>query len=127
VISGVHTILYAHDADAARAFFSEALGLESVDAGHGWLIFALPPGELACHPDAAPADQGSQGRVELYLMCTDIGEARRRLEARGVEFMAPVSDQGWGLLTTIRVPGFGALGLYEPRHPSPLGPPRSPA
>jgi catechol 2,3-dioxygenase-like lactoylglutathione lyase family enzyme len=116
MIAGAHTILYAHDADAARGFFRDVLGMDSVDAGHGWLIFELPPGELACHPTEGRPGQ----RTELYLMCQDVEATRAELESRGVEFVAPVSDEGFGRLTRFRVPGFGELGLYEPRHPSPL-------
>jgi len=116
VIAGVHTILYAHDAETARAFFRDVLGLDFVDARGGWLIFALPPGELACHP----AEGSGQGGTELFLMCRDVEVTRRELEAKGVEFVAPISDEGWGLITRLKVPGFGELGLYEPRHPSPL-------
>jgi predicted enzyme related to lactoylglutathione lyase len=115
MIAAVHTILHAHDAEAARAFFRDVLRLDSVDAGDGWLIFALPPTELACHP-GGPED----GRSELYLMCTDVEATRRELEAAGVEFVAPVTDQRWGLVTRFRAPGYGELGLYEPRHASPL-------
>jgi catechol 2,3-dioxygenase-like lactoylglutathione lyase family enzyme len=106
--------LYAQDPDQARGFFQDVLGLESVDAGGGWLIFALPPAELACHP----AQHG--GGAELYLMCTELENTCVALEEAGVEFAAPVTDQGWGLVTRVKVPGFGELGLYEPRHPSPL-------
>jgi hypothetical protein len=115
MIAGAHTILFAPDADAARSFLREVLELDAVDAGGGWLIFALPPGELACHP----AD-GEEARSELYLMCEDVEAARAELEGRGVEFTAPVSEEPWGRLTRLRVPGYGELGLYEPRHPSPL-------
>jgi catechol 2,3-dioxygenase-like lactoylglutathione lyase family enzyme len=118
VIAGAHTILFAEDAEAARAFFRDVLELEAVDAGGGWLIFALPPGELACHPTGAGVAGG--GRAELYLMCTDVVETRRELEAKGVEFVGEVTDEGFGVLTRLRVPGYGELGLYEPRHPSPL-------
>ncbi len=114
MIAGAHTILYAHDADAARAFMRDVLGLASVDAGDGWLIFALPPGELACHPLAQPGP----GHAELNLMCDDVHETRRELEAKGVQFSEPVRNQGWGLLTHLDVPGYGPLGLYQPRHPS---------
>jgi catechol 2,3-dioxygenase-like lactoylglutathione lyase family enzyme len=117
MIGGAHTILYAHDPGATRAFFRDVLGFDSVDGGGGWLIFALPPGELACHP-AGAAPTG--GATELFLMCHDVEATRRDLEAKGVEFVAPVTDQGWGRLTRLRVPGFGELGLYEPRHASPL-------
>jgi catechol 2,3-dioxygenase-like lactoylglutathione lyase family enzyme len=120
MIAAVHTVLYAHDAEAARAFFGDVLGMDSVDAGDGWLIFALPSAELACHPGAALVDGREDGRAELFLMCTDVEATRRDLEDRGVEFVRPVTDQGYGLVTRFRVPGYGELGLYEPRHPSPL-------
>jgi catechol 2,3-dioxygenase-like lactoylglutathione lyase family enzyme len=120
MIAAVHTVLYAHDADAARAFFREVLGMDSVDAGDGWLIFALPSAELACHPGAGLIAGREEGRSELFLMCTDVEATRRELEHRGVHFVAPVSDQGYGLVTRFRVPGYGELGLYEPRHASPL-------
>jgi len=117
MITGVHAIVFGTDAEAVRAFFRDVLELPSVDAGGGWLIFALPPAELAAHP--AEAD----GRHELYLMCDDIHATIAELEAKGVEFAGPVQDQGFGLLTSLRVPGGGELGLYEPRHPTPLSPP----
>ncbi len=113
MISGAHTIVYADDAEAARAFFRDVLGFEAVDAGDGWLIFALPPGELAVHPGPEP------GRHELFFMCDDIEATVAELRGRGVE-PAPISDEGWGLLTRFAVPGAGEIGLYEPRHPSPL-------
>ncbi|HYW26366.1 MAG TPA: VOC family protein [Terriglobales bacterium] len=116
MIGGVHTILYARDPEAARAFFRDVLGLDAVDAGGGWLIFALPPGELACHP----AEGAEQGTAELFLMCEDLEATRRELEAKGVEFVEPVTDAGFGRLTRLQVPGFGSLGLYQPRHASPL-------
>ena len=120
MIAGVHTILYAHDAVAARAFFRDVLELECLDEGDGWLYFVLPPGELACHPGPGVIAGREQGRTELFLMCTDVAATRRELEAKGVEFVAPVTDEGYGLMTRLRVPGFGELGLYEPRHASPL-------
>jgi len=113
VITGAHAIVYSRDADADRAFFRDVLGFPSVDAGGGWLIFALPPAELAAHP----ADAG--GRHELYLMCDQIESTVADLKAKGVEFTAPVSDEGFGLLTSLKLPGGGELGLYEPRHPIP--------
>jgi predicted enzyme related to lactoylglutathione lyase len=116
VITGTHAIVFAEDAHAARAFFDEVLGLRAVDAGRGWLIFALPPAELACHP-TSPDDSG---RHELYLMCDDVDATVADLEAKGVEFVAPISDQGFGRMTRMRVPGGGELGLYQPTHPSPL-------
>ena len=120
MIAGTHTILYAHDAEAARAFFRDVLDLEFLDGGDGWLYFVLPPGELACHPGPGIVAGREEGRSELYLMCDDIEATKGELEAKGVEFVEPVSDEGWGLLTRLKVPGFGGIGLYEPRHPSPL-------
>jgi catechol 2,3-dioxygenase-like lactoylglutathione lyase family enzyme len=113
MITGAHAIVYSSDADADRAFFRDVLGFPSVDAGGGWLIFALPPAELAAHP----AEQS--GRHELYLMCDDVEATVAELELKGVEFSGPVSEQGFGLLTAIKLPGGGELGLYEPRHPVP--------
>ena len=117
MITGVHAIVYSADADAVRAFLRDVLELPSVDAGGGWLIFALPPAELAAHP----AEES--GRHELYLMCDDIQTTIAELEAKGVEFTGPVSEARFGLITSMRVPGGGELGLYEPRHPTPLSPP----
>jgi catechol 2,3-dioxygenase-like lactoylglutathione lyase family enzyme len=113
MISAVHSILYADDAAAARAFFRDVLELENVDAHGGWLIFRLPPGELGIHP----AEEGAtNGTHELYLMCDDIERTAADLRAKGVEFTSPISDRGFGLLTTLMVPGAGELGLYEPKH-----------
>jgi len=114
MITGVHAIVFGEDAEANRAFLRDVLGLSFVDAGGGWLIFALPPAELAAHP----AEGGS--RCELYLMCDDIGSTVEELSERGAELSGPVKDQGWGLVTALRLPGGGELGLYEPRHASPL-------
>jgi catechol 2,3-dioxygenase-like lactoylglutathione lyase family enzyme len=114
MITGAHAIVYTQDAQADRAFFRDVLGFDSVDAGDGWLIFALPPAELAVHP----ADTG--GRHELYLMCADVHATVRELAAKGAVFAREVSDEGFGLLTAIALPGGGEVGLYEPRHPSPL-------
>ena len=110
-------MIFTQDAEALRAFLRDVLGLASVDAGGGWLIFALPPAELAGHP----ADEGDRHR--LYLMCDDVRATVAELEGRGVEFTGPVSDEGFGLMTAMRLPGAGELGLYEPRHASPLWPP----
>jgi catechol 2,3-dioxygenase-like lactoylglutathione lyase family enzyme len=113
MITGAHAIVYTKDADAVRAFFRDVLEFRSVDAGGGWLIFALPPAELAAHP----TDEA--GRHELYLMCDDIQATVDELERKGVELSRPVSDEGFGLMTAINLPGGGELGLYEPRHPTP--------
>jgi predicted enzyme related to lactoylglutathione lyase len=116
VISGVHGVIFTKDAEGLRAFLRDVLEFSSVDAGGGWLIFALPPAELAAHPTEA------DGHHELYLMCDDIEATKESLEAKGVEFTGPVSDAGFGLMTAMKVPGGGELALYEPRHPSPLLP-----
>jgi catechol 2,3-dioxygenase-like lactoylglutathione lyase family enzyme len=113
MINAVHTILFARDAEATRAFFADVLELDSVDAGDGWLIFALPPAEVAVHPAA------EGGGHALYLMTDDLDVTIVRLREQGVELAAEPSDQGWGVLASIDVPGFGPLGLYEPRHPVP--------
>ena len=118
MIAGAHTIIYADDAEAARAFFRDVFGWPHVDAHDGWLIFALPPGELAVHP--GPGWSGQVGQHELFLMCHDVERTVEELEAKGVEFVAPVTDEGFGLMTRFKIPGAGEIGLYEPRHPSPL-------
>jgi catechol 2,3-dioxygenase-like lactoylglutathione lyase family enzyme len=118
VIAGAHTLLYAEDADAARVFFRDVLGFPWVDNSGGWLIFALPPSELGIHP--TPGSSGKPGQHELSLMCHDIRATVSELEAKGVEFVGGIDDQGYGLVTTFKVPGFGELQLYEPRHKSPL-------
>jgi catechol 2,3-dioxygenase-like lactoylglutathione lyase family enzyme len=110
MITGAHAILYSRDADADRAFLRDVLGLRGVDAGGGWLIFALPPSEVAVHPA-----EGSD-RHELYLMVDDVAALVRALKRRRVR-CSPVTDQRWGLLTTVTLPGGGELGIYEPRHP----------
>lgn len=111
MIGGMHTILYSKNAEAVRAFFKDVLEFPSVDAGHGWLIFATPPAEIAVHPTEGP------GFAELYLMCEDLESTMEALKARGVEFPTPVSEQRWGLLTHLTLPDGELLGLYEPRHP----------
>ena len=114
MITGVHAVVFTTDADADRVFFRDVLELASVDAGDGWLIFALPPAELAAHPAEA------NGRHELYLMCDDVGATVAELSARGAVIAGPIKDERFGLVTAIRLPGGGKLGLYEPRHRSPL-------
>jgi hypothetical protein len=112
VITGAHAIIYSRDADGVPAFLENMLELPSVDTGHGWLIFALPPAEIAAHPtDGA-------GHHELYLMCDDIHATVAELEAKGVEFSRPIAEERWGLVTATALPGGSELGLYEPRHPA---------
>ena len=114
MITGVHAIVYSEQAQAAREFFRDLLGWESVDAGVGWLIFALPPAELAVHPAAGP------DRHELYLMCDDLDATLEELRSKGVEMVEDVSEQRWGRTTAIGIPGGGRIALYEPAHASPL-------
>jgi catechol 2,3-dioxygenase-like lactoylglutathione lyase family enzyme len=118
VIAGAHTIIFAEDAEAARTFFRDVLGFAHVDDGEGWLIFALPPGELAVHP--GPGWGRAVAQHELFFMCHDIERTVDELRRKGVEFVAPITDEGYGLLTRLRIPGAGEIGLYEPRHASPL-------
>ena len=116
MITGMHAIVFSPQAERVRAFFTDVLGLSSADAGGGWLIFALPPAELAVHP----AD--GESHHELYLMCDNIQETLAELTARGAEMARDVSDQGWGLLAAIRLPDGSEPPIYEPRHPSPPRP-----
>jgi catechol 2,3-dioxygenase-like lactoylglutathione lyase family enzyme len=110
MITGSHVIVYSRDADADRAFLRDVLHYPRVDAGGGWLIFKLPPSEVAVHPT------DGESAHELYLMCDDVNATVEQLKAKGVS-CGEVSDEGWGLLTSIRLPGGGELGLYQPRHP----------
>jgi hypothetical protein len=112
VITGVHAIVFSPEAEKVRAFFADVLQLPSVDAGGGWLIFALPPAELAVHP----ADGAT--RHELYLICDDIQATLADLRGKGVEVAQDVSDQGWGLLASVRLPDGSEFPLYQPRHPT---------
>jgi catechol 2,3-dioxygenase-like lactoylglutathione lyase family enzyme len=113
VIFGAHVIIYSRDAEADRAFLGEVLGYRSVDAGHGWLIFELPPAEAAVHP--------SEGEVphELFLMSDDLAADMAVLAERGVT-CDEVEEARWGSLTHFTLPGGSQVGLYHPRHPSPL-------
>lgn len=118
MIAGGHVIIYAKDAERARAFIRDVLGFDSVDAGGGWLIFALPPTELAVHPGAA----GGPGAAhhELFLMCHDLQSAVAELEHKGIKFTSPITEARFGLMTRFKIPGAGEIGLYQPKHPSPL-------
>jgi hypothetical protein len=112
VITGAHVILYSGDAEADRAFLARLLGRPGVDAGGGWLITQLPPGEVAVHP------AGTSGAVELYLACDDVETTVAELAARGIAVDGGISEQRWGRVTTVPLPGGGRVGLYEPRHPT---------
>jgi catechol 2,3-dioxygenase-like lactoylglutathione lyase family enzyme len=110
MISGAHVIIYSRDAEADREFFRNVLKFPHVDAGDGWLIFALPPAELAVHPAR------KNGSVELYLMCDDIRATIKALEKKKVECSTP-DGQEWGTIVRVRLPSGGKLGLYQPKHP----------
>src|SRR3954470_14827025 len=111
MINGSHVIVFSQDAEADRAFFADVLGQPHVDAGGGWLIFKLPPAEVAMHPaDGPPAH-------ELYFMCDNLDETMQELQAKGAEFTGGISEERWGRLTRLRLPGGGDVGLYQPRHP----------
>jgi hypothetical protein len=113
MIFGAHVIVYSKDAAADRAFLRDILEFPSVDAGHGWLIFALPPGEAAVHP----ADENQ--RPELYLMCDDLRAQISVLETKGVR-CSDIQEARWGSVTKILLPGGGEIGLYQPKHPTAL-------
>jgi hypothetical protein len=117
MIIGAHSIIYSQSPDADRAFLRDVLGLPSVDVGAGWLIFGLPPAEVAVHPSH------KNDIHELYLMCDDVAALIAELDQRKVR-CGPVQDQGWGLLTEVTLPGGGKLGIYQPRHarPKPMRP-----
>jgi catechol 2,3-dioxygenase-like lactoylglutathione lyase family enzyme len=113
MIFGSHVIVYSKDAEADRAFFRDVLDFPSVDAGHGWLIFALPPSELAVHPSE------ESGKQELYLMCEDLKTEIATLREKGVS-CSEVHEERWGSVTKIPLPGGGVGGLYQPKHPTAL-------
>src|SRR5437763_17051296 len=112
MINGTHVILYSADAEADRVFMRDVLGFAGVDADGGWLIFKLPPAEIAVQPTDGP------GKHEFYLMCDDIEKTLADLTARGVTISHPASDQGWGLLASIKLPSRSGLSNYRPRHPT---------
>jgi len=124
MITGAHVLLYSNDPEADRAFFRDVLGFLSVDAGHGWLIFKLPPAEAALHPTDGDPAEGHAGHAmlgaELYLMCDDLHASIQSLAARNVVCTA-IDKAAWGIKTTIRLPSGGAIGLYQPAHPTALG------
>jgi catechol 2,3-dioxygenase-like lactoylglutathione lyase family enzyme len=124
MIFGAHVIVYSRDAAADRAFMRDILGFPFVDAGHGWLIFALPPAEVAVHPAAeagetAGGEAGEKDRHELYLMCQDLSEELSALAKKNVT-CSTVQEARWGSIAKIRLPGGGEVGLYQPRHPTAL-------
>jgi hypothetical protein len=116
MINGAHCIIYSKDPDADRAFFRDVLKLPGVDVGGGWLIFGLPPSEVAVHPST------KNNLHELYLMCEDVDEFVAQMKKHGI-VCVPVQNAGWGLLTELTLPGGGKLGVYEPRHARPKAAP----
>jgi catechol 2,3-dioxygenase-like lactoylglutathione lyase family enzyme len=123
MIIGVHVLLYSEKPEADRAFFRDVLGFPSVDAGEGWLIFALPPAEAAFHPADGHEAQRHGGRdlqgAVLYLMCDDLPTMIKSLQKRKIS-CSPVEKAPWGTKTTVRLPSGGEIGLYQPTHPTAL-------
>jgi catechol 2,3-dioxygenase-like lactoylglutathione lyase family enzyme len=111
MFNGTHVILYSRNAEADREFIRDRLGFKFVDAGGGWLIFKLPPSEIAVHPTEGEPE------VELYLMCDDIRTRLAELAGAGVEIAEPMTEQSWGTLAKVRLPSGASLPIYEPRHP----------
>ena len=114
MISGAHVIVYSKNAEADRAFLRDVLGFKSVDAGYGWLIFSLPPAEVAFHPS------DDNGVHELYLLCDDLKAEMASLAKKNVK-CSKVEEARWGSVTKIALPGGGRVGLYQPKHPTALG------
>jgi catechol 2,3-dioxygenase-like lactoylglutathione lyase family enzyme len=114
MITGAHVIIYSKDPEKDRAFFRNVLEFSAVDAGQGWLIFALPPAEAAFHPSE------KNDLHELYFMCDDLKATMASLQEKKVEY-GPVKEERWGSLTTILLPGGGKVGLYQPKHPTAIG------
>jgi hypothetical protein len=112
MLTGAHTIIYSTNPDADRRFLREVIGLPHVDVGHGWLIFGLPPSEIAVHPGE------KNGAHELYFMCDDVEVFVAAMKAHDVD-CGPVQNQGWGMVTQLTLPGGGTLGVYQPRHARP--------
>lgn len=123
MINGAHFLLYSKDSEADRAFLRDVLKLRSVDAGRGWLIFALPPSEVAVHPSSGdsvpPNGEDSVVGAALYLMCDDLSSTLKELRAKKVRF-APVEEAQWGTVTTFPLPSGARVGLYQPKHPTAL-------
>lgn len=122
MITAVHTLVYAEDPDAARAFFRDVLRMPGTDTGGGWLIFRTGPGELAVHPSSW-THEGRTGstdqRFDVSLMCDDLAATMAELAGRGAEFAGEVQDQGWGVAVRLKVPGAGEMTLYQPRYDPP--------
>ena len=122
MITALHTLVYADDPDAARAFFRDVLGFPATDTGGGWLIFKTGPSELGVHPSSWEY-QGHSGsteqRFDVSLMCDDLEKTKAELAAKGAEFVGDVADEGWGITTQLKVPGAGEIMLYQPKYDPP--------
>jgi len=118
MITAVHTLIYAEDPDAARAFFRDVLGFPAADTGGGWLIFKTGPSELGVHPDRWPGG-GTEQQFDVSLMCDDLDATMAELTAKGAEFAGGVQDRGFGITTRLKVPGAGEITLYQPRYDPP--------
>lgn len=114
MINGAHVVIYSKNPEADRAFFRDVLGFHSVDAGHGWLIFAMPPLEAAFH-------DADKNQHELYFMCDEIDATLKDLKTKTVE-VSKIKEERWGRLATFTLPGGGRIGIYQPKHASPLRP-----
>ena len=115
MITGVHALIYTKQAEQVREFFKKTLKFPTVDAGRGWLLFALPPAEMGIHPTE------KDGSYDLYLMCDDIEKTVRDLTKAGARFPRGITTAGWGRVTAIELPGGLEMGLYEARHPTAIG------
>ena len=115
MITGTHALIHSDHAEEIRGFFRDVLKFPAVDAGHGWLIFSLPPAEIGMHPAE------KESHYELYLLCDDIHTTVSDLESRGAKFSSPITDARFGFVTSLTLPGGAELGLYQPKHP--LAPP----
>ena len=116
-ITGIHTLLYTSEPEAVREILRDVFGWKHVDAGEGWLIFALPPAEMGVHPAEGPAFEGGVRHL-ISLMCDDLTATIAELRDRGLEIRGEPSDQGYGIVTTVVLPGDLHVQLYEPRHPT---------
>lgn len=120
MITAIHTLVYADDAEAARAFFRDVIGWQHVDAHDGWLIFKTGPSELGVHPtsvDRADETWSTGQHHEITLMCDDIEATSAELAVKGADFIGGVRDEGFGLTAALRVPGAGEMLVYQPKHP----------
>lgn len=115
MIKGVHTIFYSSQPEELRAFIRDKLGFPFTDVGEGWLIFDLPEADMGCHP-AESEDANPAGRHDISFYCDDIEQTVAELQRRGVEFLDPISDQGYGLVTHFKMPGGVEVQLYQPRY-----------